>query len=44
MDKLAEQNDLLIHRLDSVRKELKIKSSELNTAATQTQLIDVNQS
>lgn len=44
MDKLSEQNDVLLHRLDSVRKELKIKASELNTAATQTQLINVNQS
>ena len=44
MTKLSEQNDALIHRLDSVRKELKIKSSELSTAATQTQTIYVNKS
>lgn len=42
MDKLSEQNDVLIHRIDSVRKELEIKSSELTTAATQTQIINVN--
>lgn len=44
MDKLAEQNDVLIHRLDSVRKELNIKTKQLTTAATQTQTINVNQS
>lgn len=44
MDKLSEQNDALIHDIDSVRKELKIKSSELQTAATQTQTIYVNKS
>ncbi len=44
MDKLAEQNDILIHRLDSVRKELNIKTNQLTTAATQTQTINVNQS
>lgn len=43
MDKLQEQNDILIHRIDSVRDELKIKTSELKTAATQTQVINVNQ-
>jgi hypothetical protein len=42
MDKLAEQNDILIHRLDSVRKELNIKTNQLTTAATQTQTINVN--
>lgn len=44
MAKLSEQNDALIHDIDSVRKELKIKSSELQTAATQTQTIYVNKS
>ena len=29
MAKLSEQNDALIYDIDSVRKELKIKSSEL---------------
>lgn len=41
MDKLSEQNDSLLNKLDEVRKEKKIKSSELNTAATQTQTLDV---
>lgn len=44
MDKLSEQNDILLHSLDSIRKQLKIKTSELKTAATQTQIINVNQS
>lgn len=44
MDKLSEQNDVLINRIDSIRKELKIKTSQLKVAATQTQTIDVNQS
>lgn len=44
MAKLSEQNDALIYDIDSVRKELKIKSSELQTAATQTQTIYVNKS
>ena len=43
MEKLSEQNDMLIHRIDSVREELKIKTNELKTAATQTQVINVNQ-
>lgn len=41
IDKLSEQNDSLLNKLDEVRKEKKIKSSELNTAATQTQTLDV---
>lgn len=41
MNKLSEQNDSLLNKLDEVRKEKKIKSSELNTAATQTQTLDV---
>lgn len=41
MDKLSEQNDSLLNKLDEVRKEKKIKSSQLNTAATQTQTLDV---
>ena len=42
VDQLQNQNDDLIQRLDSVRQELKIKSKHLKTAATQTQVIDVN--
>lgn len=41
MNKLSEQNDSLLQKLDEIRKEKKIKSSELNTAATQTQTLDV---
>lgn len=44
MDKLSEQNDILLNRIDSVRKELKIKTSQLKVAATQIQNINVNQS
>ena len=44
MDKLSEQNDVLIHRIDSVREELKIKTSQLKVAATQIQNMNVNQS
>ena len=41
MEKLSQQNDSLIQKLDEVRKEKKIESKHLNTAATQTQVIDV---
>lgn len=41
MSKLSEQNDSLLQELDNVRKERKIKSNQLTTAATQTQTIDV---
>lgn len=40
--KLAESNDKLIQQIDSVRKENKIKSSGLETAATQTQSLLVS--
>ena len=39
---LENYNDELVNKLDSVRKELKIKSKQVNTAATQTQFINVN--
>ena len=42
MEKLGEQNDELLQKLDSVRKELKVKEKHVNTAATQTQTISVN--
>lgn len=41
MTKLSEQNDELIQKIDSVRKESGIKAKDLNTAATQTQTIYV---
>lgn len=42
IDELQIQNDDLLHRIDSVREQLKIKPKQLTTAATQTQLINVN--
>lgn len=42
MTKLSESNDKLIRQLDSVRKENNIKSSGLETAATQTQSLLVS--
>lgn len=44
MEKLSEQNDSLLRKLDDTRKELKIKSNQLNTAATQKQTITVSSS
>lgn len=38
---LKDQNDKLLHNIDSVRKELKIKSKQVQTAATQTQRLSV---
>ena len=44
MNELSQQNDMLLHRLDSVRKANKIKTNGLQTAATQTQILDVSKS
>lgn len=44
IETLHQQNDKLLQNLDSVRKELKIKSKQITTAATQTQVIYVNNS
>lgn len=44
MSKLKESNDKLIQQIDSVRKENKISSKGLTTAATQTQVLNVNSS
>lgn len=41
---LHNQNDKLLHKLDSVAKKNKIKPKQINTAATQTQIIYVNES
>ena len=41
---LKNQNDVTLHKLDSVREKLKIKPKTVKTAATQTQSIDVIQS
>lgn len=44
MKTLSQQNDKLIHQLDSVRKANKIKANGLQTAATQKQILNVNSS
>lgn len=44
MNKLEEYNDKLIQQIDSIRKQNKIKSKELQVAATQKQILDVNKS
>ena len=41
---LQYQNDIALQKLDSVRKELNIKTKQLRTAATQTQTLHVNES
>ena len=41
VDELQQYNDKLVHDLDSVRSELKIKPKYVKTAATQTQSINV---
>ena len=42
VESLQNQNDNLVQQIDSVRKKLNIKSSQINTAATQTQTLSVN--
>ena len=44
IETLHQQNDKLLQNLDSVRRELKIKPKQITTAATQTQVIYVNES
>lgn len=44
IDQLKYQNDSVLQELDNVRKQLKIKSNEIKTAATQNQTILVNDS
>ena len=41
---LEKQNDITLHKLDSIRKELKIKAKSVLTAATQSQVLNVNDS
>ena len=41
VEQLQNSKDSVIHKLDSVRKELKIKPKQLHTAATQTQVLNV---
>lgn len=42
MEMLQQENDKLLNQIDSVREELKIKANQVNTAATQTQTLYVN--
>lgn len=42
IETLHEQNDKLLKEVDSVRNELKIKPNQINTTATQTQVLYVN--
>ena len=44
IEQLQQQNDKLLQNIDSVRKELKIKSKQINTAATQKQVLYVKES
>ena len=44
VDELQTYNDKLVQQLDSVRQKLKVKPKNVHTAATQTQVINVNQS
>lgn len=44
MAKLSQENDKLLHDIDSVRKVQKIKAKDISVAATQTQEINVTQS
>ena len=44
VEELQNYNDELVHRIDSVRNKLGVKAKHVNTAATQTQTINVNQS
>ena len=40
-EQLQNSKDSVLHKLDSVRKELKIKPKQIHTAATQTQVLNV---
>lgn len=44
IESLQQQNDITLNKLDSVRKELKLKPKQISTAATQSQVLDVKQS
>ncbi len=41
VEQLQNSKDSVLHKLDSVRKELKIKPKRIHTAATQTQVLNV---
>ena len=42
VEELQNYNDKLVHQIDSVREKLNIKPKQITTAATQTQVVDVN--
>lgn len=44
MKKLKDYNDKLVQQIDSIRKTEKLKSKEIQVAATQKQIINVNKS
>ena len=44
IESLRYQNDKVLQELDSVRRELQIKTSQIHTAATQTQVLYVSDS
>lgn len=41
VEQLQNSKDSILHKLNSVRKELKIKPKQIHTAATQTQVLNV---
>ena len=41
---LRQQNDITLHKLDSIRNKLKLKAKSVLTAATQSQVLNVNDS
>lgn len=41
VEQLQNSKDSVLHKLDNVRKELKIKPKQIHTAATQTQVLNV---
>lgn len=41
---LEKQNDITLHKLDSIRKKLKLKPKSILTAATQSQVLNVKDS
>ena len=44
IEDLQRQNDITLHKLDSIRNKLKLKKKSILTAATQSQVLNVNDS
>lgn len=44
IEELNKQNDITLHKLDSIRNKLKLKSKSVLTAATQSQVLNVRDS